>query len=566
MLHCFIYLTSVFNVGSLTIYSEMNLPEVDILVDVDKGIILERVGIYSTKSESAILHTLISLSDFCQASTTTDLCSRSVESKQQNIIELATILSKERPSFSIPQYKKNDISRLINKNVNEFLSINEPGSFFSSGKSTFHYFDNSFYFKTNHNHSLHMVSIDNAISNQQVQSYSPKIPATVLLEQIMKNYIGFDFLKDEEIALFLSPVMSSIDKSYGFSSTADLLNEFLRLILSQTIHVLHSCTNHLENMGLYPPCLIISTLFVRPLYIDSATYTVYNLYPWPVVINQTKYVYGNVPTTFGLNSLDRTLIIWNEKHAEAKCSFSKFVQCEEEPIFMSLSSFPCLKQLLSPQLSTSNCEIVRTINDQPAIVNIVENIWLFYNFDDVKHCHLHSDSTDEIEELKLTDSSVLRLPCNTFLKCSDSLLRSQACGKRTNTVASNLLGIYRRSSIFQHSLTTLTNRLQTKYKAAAIRLLKQLQMDIDRNELSSTTVRRMTSNLLVYILLSLMFVITMTILKYVHIKSRQQIDKIEKEINKIVDVFSLNIDNRQIILLCSNQLNKRKHEKTKKQF
>ena len=39
MLHCFIYLTLVLDVASLTIYSEMNLPEVDILVDGDKGII-----------------------------------------------------------------------------------------------------------------------------------------------------------------------------------------------------------------------------------------------------------------------------------------------------------------------------------------------------------------------------------------------------------------------------------------------------------------------------------------------------------------------------------------------
>ena len=542
MLHCFIYLTLVSDVVSLTIYSEMNLPEVDILVDIDKGIVLERVGIYSTKSENAILHTLISLNDFYQTSTTSDVCSHSVKSKEQNMIELATILSRERLSFPIPQNNKNDISSLMDRNDNDFLSINEPGSFFTSGKSTFHFFDNSFYFKKNNDHSLHIVSSDNVVSNQQVQSYSPKVPATVLVKQIMKNTIGFDFLKDEEIALFLLPVMLSIDKSYGFSSTTELLNDFFRLILSQTIYVLRPCTNHLEHMGLYPPCLIISTLFVRPFHVDSAAYTVYNLYPLPVVINQTKYTYANVPTTFGLNVIDKTLVIWSEKQIKSKCIFSKFVQCEEKPMLISLSSFPCLKQLFSPNLPTSNCDIVRTINTQPTIVNIVENIWLFYNFDNVKVCYLHSDSTDEVEELKLTDSSVLQLPCNTFLKCSDSQLGSQACGKRINTVASRLLGTYKRSPNFQHSLKTLTNRLQTEYKATAIHLLKQLQMDIDHNELSSKTICRTTSNLLVYILLLLVFIITMAILKYVHIKSRKQIDKIEKEINKIVDVFSLDID------------------------
>ena len=135
-----------------------------------------------------------------------------------------------------------------------------------------------------------------------MQSYSPKVPAIVLVEQIMKNTIGFDFLKDEEIALFLSPVMLLIDKSYGFSSTTEMLNNFFRSILPKAIYVLRSCTNYLEYMGLYPPCLIISTLFVQPFHVDSAAYTVYNLYPLPVVINQTKYTYANVPTTFGLRA------------------------------------------------------------------------------------------------------------------------------------------------------------------------------------------------------------------------------------------------------------------------
>ena len=74
-----------------------------------------------------------------------------------------------------------------------------------------------------------------------------------------------------------------------------------------------------------------------------------------------------------------------------------------------------------------------------------------YNFDDVRVCYLHSDSIDEVEELKLTNSSVLRLPCNTFLKCSDSQSGSQVCRKRINVVASKLiLGIYKRSSNVQH--------------------------------------------------------------------------------------------------------------------
>ena len=61
------------------------------------------------------------MNDFCQTSTTSDVCSHSVKSKEENMIELATILSKERLSFSIPQYNKNDISSLMDRNVNDFF-------------------------------------------------------------------------------------------------------------------------------------------------------------------------------------------------------------------------------------------------------------------------------------------------------------------------------------------------------------------------------------------------------------------------------------------------------------
>ncbi|CAF1201656.1 unnamed protein product, partial [Rotaria sordida] len=51
-------------------------------------------------------------------------------------------------------------------------------------------------------------------------------------------------------------------------------------------------------MNSHPPCLIVSTLFVRPPPVNAFTHIVYNFHPIPVVVNRKKYIYTNIPTTF----------------------------------------------------------------------------------------------------------------------------------------------------------------------------------------------------------------------------------------------------------------------------
>ncbi|CAF2742377.1 unnamed protein product [Rotaria sp. Silwood2] len=152
------------------------------------------------------------------------------------------------------------------------------------------------------------------------------------------------------------------------------MNDISHLIISQTVHALCSCTIHHEEMNSHPPCLIASALLLRPPPVNSFTPTVYNLHPIPVGINRIKYSYTNMPTTFGLNPIDQTLTTWSDEQ-KSKCIFSKVVQCEEEPPLVSLSSLSFVEQLFSADTSTSNdCEINRSINSQPAIVNIVQDI------------------------------------------------------------------------------------------------------------------------------------------------------------------------------------------------
>ncbi|CAF3815290.1 unnamed protein product [Rotaria sp. Silwood1] len=212
--------------------------------------------------------------------------------------------------------------------------------------------------------------------------------------------------------------MSYIGISYVYSSMEELMNEFSQLIIAQSMHVLRSCSIMYKDTNAYPPCLIVSTLFTIPSPLNSFSYTVYNLHPLPVVVNQNKYIYTNIPTTFGLNLINKTLAIWSDEQKRFKCRFSKIVQCEEEPTYVSLSSLPCMEQLFSSNGSTSNaCEITHSINSQPAIINIVEGIWIFYNSNEVRHCNVYSNLNDFNEILTIDEPSILRLPCETFVEC-----------------------------------------------------------------------------------------------------------------------------------------------------
>ncbi|CAF2046695.1 unnamed protein product [Rotaria magnacalcarata] len=531
------------DVSAVNLFPATNLPDADILIDNEKGFLLQRIGVYSPKLHNAILHTVISLHDFCQASPTSDICLRSSKSKEENIIELGTIMSSRQASPLVSQYKKHDVSKLIHGNITDLLSNHQLGEFFENTKPSFHFFNNHFYAKVNDRQSLQSTSNDNIVVTQHAHSYFSKVSTTAVIEQIRRNRIGFSFLSDEEIAVFLSPLMSSIDKSYVYSSMEDLMNEFSRLIIAQLVHVLHSCSMLYQDIDTYPPCLIISTLFIRPPPLNSFTYTIYNLYPLPVVVNENRYVYTNLPRTFGLNSIDETLIIWNDDQKRLKCIFSKVVQCEEEPTYVPLSSLPCMVQLFSSDGSNSNaCEIAHSINSQYGIINIVESIWIFYNLNEVKRCNMYLYENNSIEVLTVNEPSVVRLPCETFVKCSDIQLKSSTCKKDTTTIKSLRSGIGKTISSLQYSIKELTSRLESEYSARAIKSFQQLQLDLYRSTPTWTKILQASGSLLIYFLLLIVSIIIGVVVNFIETKITKKVNKIEKQMNKYSDVFSLELE------------------------
>lgn len=543
MLYSFLYFTSVGGLSGIKFYPASKSLDADIHIDIEKGYLLQRVGVFSPTLQNAIVHTLVPLHSFCQSSPTSEVCQRPSQSKEQNTIELGIVMSSRPQSILASQYKTDDVSKLINKNINEFLLNYPPGELVSNLTTSFHFFNNNFYVKPSQYQSLKPTTGENIVATQQVSSYFSKFAPTAVIQQIIKNQIGFKFLSDEESSLFLYPLMSSIDKSYAHSSVQELMSEFSKLIIAQSMQAYHSCSIIYNDRNPYPPCILVSTFFASPPPSNSFTYSVYKFYPLPVVVNQRQYTYSSIPKIFGLNMIDKTLAIWNDNQQNTKCSFSKVVLCEEGPTYVSLSSMPCIKQLLSTDESIVNaCEISQTAISQPAIINILEGIWVFYKLDKARQCNMYANMTDSIGNLNLDESSILRLPCQTSVECSDIHFKSTACTETTITIKQYQSAMIKTTSAFQHSLKKLANDIHSAYKAKAIDSLNQLQQDLNNSNSTGLNILYSTGNLLIYLALLIVFTLIMAVMKFIQRKISNNINKIERQLNKCSDIFSIDLE------------------------
>ena len=282
-------------------------------------------------------------------------------------------------------------------------------------------------------------------------------------------------MTNDEIANFIIPVMSSIDKSYANSDQKTLMDDFSRLIISQSVHALRSCSLDFNDVEESPSCLIVSTLFGRLPMSNAFTFSVFHLTPMPIAINGYKYMYANLPTTFGINVIEQNVIMWNDEHERSTCEFSKIVQCRQQPIVVPLSNIPCLTELLSAdEPSSTFCPVTKSIDISPGFIEIVQDIWVFYNVEKNQHCKLYSTSIALTDIVTVEEPSILRLPCQKAVKCFNVELPSPACTNKKIMIKSNLTGTYQTVFGFQLPLKKLIARLEFAYKSMARDSMKQI--------------------------------------------------------------------------------------------
>ncbi|CAF3444783.1 unnamed protein product, partial [Rotaria sp. Silwood2] len=172
-----------------------------------------------------------------------------------------------------------------------------------------------------------LVHVD---SNQShIPGLSPG-PSGIVLRQRSNNKIGFDFLTNTELTSFLTAVVSIIDKCYQITDLSESLNLFSQLIAAQSVYILRSCPIRQEHISTSQPCLIVSTLFLRPSMETNVAFPIYRLIPLPAIVSGEQFMYSNMPEAIGANTDDQTIILWNCEPKKNECLFFHFCLLSKE--------------------------------------------------------------------------------------------------------------------------------------------------------------------------------------------------------------------------------------------
>ncbi|CAF3044419.1 unnamed protein product [Rotaria sp. Silwood2] len=120
-----VFVYSIINcITVVALVSIRELPTDDIIVNINKGYALQRIGTYSTNMVEEVVDTFLSLDNFCAVQTTNAVCKYTSSSPPTNIIELATIITSDHIRDISFSYDRDNVSQLIAKDLNRVLNNN----------------------------------------------------------------------------------------------------------------------------------------------------------------------------------------------------------------------------------------------------------------------------------------------------------------------------------------------------------------------------------------------------------------------------------------------------------
>jgi hypothetical protein len=108
------------------------LPKSDIIIDINKGYALRRIGTYSPNAKEQIVHTFIPLNHFCAMSPATDVCVFGALWKKVNVVELATTITSQHTI----SYNSDIVSSLVGKDITR-VTQHHPNDIIKNKKINF---------------------------------------------------------------------------------------------------------------------------------------------------------------------------------------------------------------------------------------------------------------------------------------------------------------------------------------------------------------------------------------------------------------------------------------------
>ena len=212
------------------------LPDAQIIVNMDEGYSLRRIGTFSSTLGNHFIHTFISIDDLCVASSSSDVCMYAAESTKSTILELATMIGNRLKYTSSSDMSKVKLSNLISDNLDQPLAHYHPDRIFSPLPFSSGDVDRS----------------EKAQQSRPVSRFSPATLATIL-HQINNQKLGFDFMNDRQIDVLLKFLFKHIDQSLQTSNSRQSLEMSYRLIIAQSVFMLPQCSMD-QQFPLAKPC------------------------------------------------------------------------------------------------------------------------------------------------------------------------------------------------------------------------------------------------------------------------------------------------------------------------
>ncbi|CAF4269274.1 unnamed protein product [Rotaria sp. Silwood2] len=423
----------------------INTSPTTIIINVDKGIALEQIGVYSEKFVESIFHIFIPFNNLCVDSPNSDVCEY-VQSTDPDIVEIGTLISPYQMSMV---YNQANISRAIQHDIGQIFSYHKIHKIIAKAKSIVYFIDDTFYVPRSNSQSIMNNFTISTNVNERTLIHRGTNPATLALEQVFNNKVGYDFLTDEQIVEFLPLIRSIISQKFDVEDIKENMNVFINMIIGQAVYALKSCSiRQNEQLPSGPACLVVSTIIRRISTETSSFYQVYHLTPLPVFFNGEKYIYSDLPKIFGFNKIEKKVILWNDDNFSTACTFSKIIQCRNQLMNIPLSTVPCLDELMNTESSSiSKCQVTRSKNIQSNLINIKSNIWYIFSSGESFECESQSLSSLISDFISVKEPMIVTFPCDKSVRCSNIQLPQTTCINTTVMITTKYNATLKKQSV-----------------------------------------------------------------------------------------------------------------------
>ena len=504
-----------------------------ITIDIDKGVILRQIGFYSDEIEEQIFHVFIPFNNLCIDAPHSDVCAYT-RSDRSYLMEVGTVVPQSSPLSSM--YDKKNVSNIIERDIRRVFLNHQVDKFLAATQSLVYFMNEHFYLAPIGNSSG--LVTDDAFSsrNQQLVQYRRAHPASLILQQLFRQKVGFDFLTDDQFAEMLSLIVASDPRLFDTSDTKQDMKKFIELIKGQSVFVLNTCSTIAKESGqATSPCLAVSTVIRKLPSETSSIYQVYRAIPLPVSFEGHQYVYEDVPEVFGYNSLSKKVVLWNDNEITTSCLFATIFQCPTMPITIDLVSLPCLAELFGAEYSAvSRCQVIKSNKDlQTNVLNVYANLWYFYAPVESFSCELNSPLGITTDVAVIRPPMLVSFPCHRDIQCLHAQLPAADCIDQSVHLRTKSNHTMNEQSRIALSLTNITHRLLSIHDHAAKLSFIQLRKAIDN---SRPMLNRILDDFLSCIISSLSFLlfsISMLIIRCIKNKTTNRAERMQTEINQI---------------------------------